>query len=125
MMTTRTTIWTLTTRLALFEQLVERFGPYATWEMAKCPSKKRRSEYQKFLATFASAVGAKSWKAVDHQISFVFPVRDGRTHYQPRTLARTTAFNLTAAYYSGFIAPDEFPALLIARDQDGASETTE
>jgi hypothetical protein len=69
------TIWSRTARDLLFEELVKQFGPYKTWKRAEYPSKAKQKEFVKFCVDIAVLVGAKSWRAVTHQIKFAVGVQ--------------------------------------------------
>ena len=74
-------IWTSKSRVALFDGLVERFGPYAKWEgrgpsdsnPSGHPGEGKLAEFDAWCDGFAKAVGANSGAAVRMQIGFAIP----------------------------------------------------
>jgi hypothetical protein len=59
----REKIWTVTWRDLLYGSLLQRFGPYHRNILSK-------KEFKDFRNDFARNVGAKSGKAVEHQVRF-------------------------------------------------------
>jgi hypothetical protein len=51
-------IWTDARRQMLFEELVERFGPYSQWEKGCKPGRGLDPAFDEFVATFAKLVGS-------------------------------------------------------------------
>jgi hypothetical protein len=104
-------IWSRAVRDLLFEELVERFGPYKDWEMQAAPSRRKRAEFDKFCASFADLVGAKSGEAVKHQIAWAIGVPMNSEHHWDSSQARNAMLNMAAAFDAGFIRNRDFPEL--------------
>jgi hypothetical protein len=107
------TIWTRIARDLLFEAVKDQFGPYNTWKHPEYPSRARQKVFQDFCEIFAALVGAKSWRAVVHQIKFGVGVqsRNG-VHHWDASQARVAILNMAAAFDAGFISNAEFPELV-------------
>ena len=91
-------VWNQTKRKALYEALVEKFGPNSTWETKFRPGYGRDKEYLNFLSDAAGFLGANSGHAVETQISWALADRIS----QPRSLV-WAVFNMVAAFDAGFI----------------------
>lgn len=105
-------IWTSTARDLLFQQLVDRFGPYSEWALDHSPGRGLEDEFENFLIVFAELIGASSPLAVEMQIAFATPVTNRAEWRQGHVQA--AILNIAAALNAGFISNKELPALLVA-----------
>jgi hypothetical protein len=105
----REKIWTKEARELLFSQLVDRFGPHASWEKHHSPGHGREGEFDTFCSAMAELVGAKSADAVKHQIAWGSPVT-GRSRWN-QSHACNAILNLAAALQFGFIKYSDLPTL--------------
>jgi hypothetical protein len=102
-------IWTEAVRRVLYARLVRQFGSCDSWEKTSSPGRGLDPAFDEFCDAFARAVGAKSGRAVKHQIRFAMPeTHRGSTwgrHAQPAIL------NKAAALEPGFIDDKHLPNL--------------
>jgi hypothetical protein len=106
----RREIWTGDARRVLYRRLVELFGPYEEWEKAASPGRGREEEFDEFCNVFAQTVGAKSGRAVQHQIMFALPETESGSVWH--TQAQAAILNKAAALEAGFIRDKHLPNLL-------------
>ena len=101
-------IWTLKNRTLLYEILVERFGPFSTWNKTAYPEGKKE-EFYELLTAFAKIVGANSADAVQQQIAWA-------TTRQSTTNGHTLCLwqNKVVAYECGFISRKYIPKEALA-----------
>ena len=102
-------IWTGDIRRVLYKRLVEEFGPYDTWEKSGSPGRGVDKEFERFCEVFAKAIGAKSGKAVQHQIRFAMPETANGSNWGRQ--AQTAILNKAAALEGGFIEDKHLPNL--------------
>jgi hypothetical protein len=107
----RREIWTGDVRRVLYRRLVELFGPYEEWEKAASPGKGRDEEFDEFCNVFAQTVGAKSGRAVQHQISFALPETESGSVWHAH--AQVAILNKAAGLEAGFIRDKHLPNLLV------------
>ncbi len=103
-------IWTGDVRRVLYQRLVDRFGPYDQWTKKSSPGRELDSAFLDFCASFATAVGAKSGKAVQHQIRFAMPETERGSSWGRH--AQTAILNKAAALEAGFIEDKHLPDLV-------------
>jgi hypothetical protein len=113
----RTTIWTKIASELLYESLVLRFGPYASWQKVHTPGYGKDDEYREFCSVFAKAIGANSGDAVQHQIAFALPLPPGARRTWEAGQARVYVLNIAMAFYAGFITNSDFPDILGIADK--------
>lgn len=101
--------WTRAARDRLFKRVVQKFGPFDTWETSNSPASARQKEFDKFCADFAKTVGAKSGKAVKMQIRFGSPTTK-RSEWKAGHV-RNAILCLAAALEAGFIGNKHLPNL--------------
>jgi hypothetical protein len=109
----RREIWAGDVRRVLYRRLVELFGPYEEWEKAASPGKGRDEEFDEFCNIFAQTVGAKSGRAVEHQIRFALPETESGSVWH--TQAQAAILNKAAALEAGFIKDKHLPNLAVGR----------
>jgi hypothetical protein len=85
------------------------FGAYDTWDRANTPGNNRDDAYDAFCQAFASAVGANSAAAVQHQIRFAMPETESGSSWGRH--AQTAILNKAAALEEGFIRDKHLPDL--------------
>jgi hypothetical protein len=97
----RNLIWTQEVRRVLYKSLVDKFGPIGDWELEQAPfsaGSLRAKEFDNFLDSFATVVGAKSGLAVLNQICWALHKGD-----VPRGQVKICYENTEAARWAGFI----------------------
>lgn len=104
------TIWTGDARRVLYKRLVDLFGPYIQWTKKSSPGRDRDADFWEFCEKFAAAVGAKSGKAVQHQIRFALPETERGSTWGRH--AQTAILNKAAALEAGFIEDKHLPDLV-------------
>src|SRR5947209_4004395 len=103
-------IWGGEIRRVLYRRLVAQFGPYATWTKSSSPGREHDASFEEFCETFARAVGAKSGKAVQHQIRFAMPETSKGSTWGRQT--QTAILNKAAALEAGFIEDKHLPDVI-------------
>ena len=103
-------IWTGDVRRVLYRRLVQRFGPYRQWKKKSSPGAEYDADFEDFCQAFARAVGAKSGKAVQHQIRSAMPETERGSSWGRQ--AQTAILNKAAALEAGFIEDKHLPDLL-------------
>ena len=107
--------WTKEIRNLLYQILMERFGPYHTWNNNNYPEGKR-DEYLKFLDDFSNAMTSlypddpTSPKAVEQQFAW------GVTDQETISGGHMTVFvqNISTAYESGFLRAKDLPKMILS-----------
>lgn len=104
--------WTKEIRLSLYQCLVDRFGPYYTWEKASYP-KDKKEEFDKFLGNFATAVSVLSGQettseAVYQQMAWALTSQEAVNYQSDQFI-----LNMAAAYETGFIRSKDLPSVLL------------
>ena len=92
-------IWTKAAYELLYQQLMERFGPYSEWKSPSCPSEKQRDRLNFFCESFASLIGAKSGDAV--KLRIIYAVDGVGTEEDPHQFAvmtQSTCYALEAGF---------------------------
>lgn len=105
--------WTKETRILLYQNLVDRFGPFHTWLGSNYPSEDRKEEYVQFLNDFGKVVSILSGDettggGVAQQIAWATT-----TQAEVKLQADTFILNIAAAYETGFIRARDLPTKLI------------
>ena len=104
------TIWTGDVRRVLYRRLVENFGPLDSWEKTSSPGRNLDEAFDEFCKAFARVVGAKSAKAVQHQIRFAMPETPRGSTWERH--AQTAILNKAAALEAGFIEDKHLPNIV-------------
>lgn len=104
--------WTKEIRLLLYQGLVDKFGPYYTWEKSSYP-KDKKEEFDKFLEDFAVVVSILSDNqttsaAVYQQMAWALTSQE-EVNYQSDQFI----LNMAAAYETGFIRSKDLPSVLL------------
>jgi DNA-binding transcriptional regulator YdaS (Cro superfamily) len=104
-------IWTGAAYRLLYQELVDKFGPYCDWEKKGSPGRNLDAGFKAFCSNFARIVGAKSGGAVGHQIRFAMPETSNGTTWTAMGQSRTAILNKAAALEMGFIRQKDLPDL--------------
>lgn len=96
-------IWGIENWSILYKQLVDKFGPFSSWETNTHPPDK--DEFEEFCKGFANVIGAKSGRAVKQQIRWAITDQE----YVSRTYMTTYFGNKVVAMNVGFITRDKLP----------------
>ena len=100
-------VWTGEVRRVLYTRLVQLFGPYEKWTKSSSPGRNLDTSFEQFCDAFARAIGAKSGKAVQHQIRFAMPETPKGSTWERH--AQTAILNKAAALEAGFIEDKHLP----------------
>jgi hypothetical protein len=104
--------WTEATYRSLYEQILDRCGPYSTWHQTRRPgTAKLDAAFEDVKCAFAQRLNT-SVDAVEAQIAYVFPIQNKETLEQGR--ARLLILNIAAAFHAGFIENRHFPYEIVA-----------
>ncbi len=109
--------WTHENRTLLYKKLLEKFGPYHTWENL---SKGIESEFNKYLIelanVFSTIIGKRiTPEAVFMQLAWATTSQDS---VESTGYTSTYILNMAAAYEAGFLRSRDFPELLLCERED-------
>ncbi|MHA1233380.1 MAG: hypothetical protein ACTSPQ_22380 [Candidatus Helarchaeota archaeon] len=110
-------IWTYEMRTILYKKLVEKFGPYHTWNNPNYPDGKR-TEYFELIdnlsKSFSVLMNKKISSGALHQ-QIAWALTDQKEINGDHT--SVYILNMATAYESGFLTSKSFPkCLLVERD---------
>ncbi|GEO19121.1 hypothetical protein [Microvirga aerophila] len=106
--------WNVYIRIAMYTELVAKFGAHSTWESNANPGQDRAVEYRSFCEAWAKRVGATSGKAVHEQIRHSLPpTHNGRPFNDGWGI--TAYSNRVAAFEAKFITASEVEEVRLPR----------